>query len=211
MTRLVGEGAQGKVFAVSVDTTAGTREYALKWYREGFGTPGQRATLRRLVDQGTPGKSFLWPVDIVQAPDEDSFGYLMELRPPRFVPISDLMNGRIDPTIGLLADVGAALAGCFLVLHAAGMCYRDLNLGNLFFDPANGEVLVCDLDNVGVDGQGSVEVAGSPFFSAPEVVRGEQLPDTGTDRFSLAVLLFLLLMLHHPLEGGGPPGSRCST
>jgi hypothetical protein len=36
---------------------------------------------------------------------------------------------------------------------------------------------------------------------APEIVRGEALPSADTDRFSLAVLLFYLLMLNHPLEG----------
>ena len=36
---------------------------------------------------------------------------------------------------------------------------------------------------------------------APEVVRGDDLPSTQTDLFSLAVLLFLILMNHHPLDG----------
>lgn len=33
------------------------------------------------------------------------------------------------------------------------------------------------------------------------MVRGEAGPSTQTDLFSLAVLLFYMLMLHHPLEG----------
>jgi serine/threonine protein kinase len=36
---------------------------------------------------------------------------------------------------------------------------------------------------------------------APEIVRGEALPSTDTDRYSLAVLLFYMFMIHHPLEG----------
>ena len=36
---------------------------------------------------------------------------------------------------------------------------------------------------------------------APEVVRGDSLPSTQTDLFSLAVLLFYLFLVHHPLEG----------
>jgi serine/threonine protein kinase len=36
---------------------------------------------------------------------------------------------------------------------------------------------------------------------APEIVRGEALPSTKTDRFSLAVLLFYMFMFSHPLEG----------
>ena len=36
---------------------------------------------------------------------------------------------------------------------------------------------------------------------APEVVRGDKLPDKLTDRFSLSVVLFMLLIGNHPLEG----------
>jgi DNA-binding helix-hairpin-helix protein with protein kinase domain len=36
---------------------------------------------------------------------------------------------------------------------------------------------------------------------APEVVRLEAMPSARTDLYSLAVLLFLILMNHHPLEG----------
>ena len=36
---------------------------------------------------------------------------------------------------------------------------------------------------------------------APEIVRGEALPSTNTDLFSLTVLLFYLLIMHHPLDG----------
>jgi serine/threonine protein kinase len=202
VARLVGEGAQGRVFAIVIETADGPREYALKWYREGFATSAQRWNLESLVERGTPGVNFLWPIDLVESPGEPSFGYLMQLRPTSYVPIADLLNGRIDPPVTVLADLGRSIAESFLLLHGAGLCYRDINLGNVFFEPSTGQALVCDLDNVGIDGQGKAEIAGSPFFSAPEVVRGEVFPSIATDRFSLAVLLFLLLMLHHPLEGG---------
>jgi serine/threonine protein kinase len=44
-------------------------------------------------------------------------------------------------------------------------------------------------------------VEGTPRFMAPEIVRGEARPSTETDLFSLAVLLFRMFLLHHPLEG----------
>jgi serine/threonine protein kinase len=70
----------------------------------------------------------------------------------------------------------------------------------MFFDPDSGDVLVCDNDNVGVDG-GPTSVLGTPRFMAPEVVRGETLPSTQTDLFSLAVMLFMVLVNNHPLDG----------
>jgi serine/threonine protein kinase len=36
---------------------------------------------------------------------------------------------------------------------------------------------------------------------APEIVRGEAVPSTQTDLFSLSVLIFYMLMVAHPLEG----------
>nr|WP_278259792.1 FHA domain-containing protein [Nocardioides convexus] len=88
-------------------------------------------------------------------------------------------------------------------MHARGLCYRDISFGNVFFDPGNGNVLICDNDNVGID-NGTGRVLGTPYFMAPEVVRDttyRTLPNTDTDRHSLAVLLFYALFLGHPLEG----------
>jgi DNA-binding helix-hairpin-helix protein with protein kinase domain len=44
---------------------------------------------------------------------------------------------------------------------------------------------------------------------APEVVRREAVPSDQTDRYSLAVLLFYLLMGGHPLDGEREAGIRC--
>jgi serine/threonine protein kinase len=111
------------------------------------------------------------------------------------------MRRRIDPSFRALATAGFELAHSFLQLHSKGLCYRDISFGNLFFDPATGEVLICDNDNVAIDGEPDPGVLGTPRFMAPEVVRGEALPSIQTDLFSLAILLFYLLFVHHPLEG----------
>ncbi len=52
-------------------------------------------------------------------------------------------------------------------------------------------------------------VLGTPRFIAPEVVRGEAAPSTQTDLFSLAVLLFYLFHIHHPLEGRQEAAIKC--
>lgn len=201
VTGSLGEGSQGRVYAVDVELAGGTHRYALKWFKPGYDTPAQRLVLDALIERGIPSDRFLWPIDLASSATESGFGYLMPLRPDSFSPLSDLCNGQVDLAIATVATVGMEIAESFLVLHSAGLCYRDINLGNVFFDPATGTALICDTDNVGIDGASTSEIAGSPFFSAPEVVRGEALPSTATDRYSLAVLLFLLLILHHPLEG----------
>ena len=44
---------------------------------------------------------------------------------------------------------------------------------------------------------------------SPEVVRGDALPSTRTDLFSLAILLFYMLYVHHPLEGKRESEIKC--
>ncbi|MGH9184240.1 MAG: protein kinase domain-containing protein, partial [Acidimicrobiales bacterium] len=92
-------------------------------------------------------------------------------------------------------------AHSFLALHARGLCYRDISFGNVFLDPTTGDALICDNDNAGIDGSSRALVRGTPKFMAPEIVRGEADPSKRTDQYSLAVLLFYLLFVGHPLEG----------
>ncbi len=194
----LGEGGQGSV-NVAIDTT-GTK-WAVKWYRADTATSAQRRILTDLVERGAPSPEFLWPASIVESSRYTSFGYVMPLRPPEFVGMSDLMNGRCDVDLSIVCSVGFGVAHSFLMLHALGLCYRDVSFGNVFFNPDTGQVLVCDNDNVGIDGVSSSNVLGTRRFMAPEIVRREALPSTATDLHSVAVLIFYLLMLGHPLVG----------
>lgn len=193
---LLGAGGQGEVYRCDMQGSS----FALKWYYPHNATDEQRAALRALIDKGAPDARFLWPLELVTTDSKPGFGYLMPLREPRFKGISDLLLRRITPTFLSLATAGAHLADGFLQLHGRGLCYRDISQGNVFFDPGTGEVLICDNDNVGLDREPG-GVIGTPRFMAPEVVRGDALPSTQTDLFSLAVLLFLMFMNAHPLDG----------
>jgi len=88
----------------------------------------------------------------------------------------------------------------FLELHRSGYSYQDLNDGNFFINPKNGDVLICDNDNVSEYGKNS-GIAGKARYMAPEIVAKGAKPDIKTDRFSLSVVLFLLWVRNHPLEG----------
>ncbi len=61
-------------------------------------------------------------------------------------------------------------------------------------------MLICDNDNVSEYGDNS-GIAGKCRYMAPEVVRHEAKPSIHTDRFSLAVVLYKMLFVEHPLEG----------
>lgn len=210
--QLLGGGGQGEVYQASF----GGKQVALKWYFPTSATSQQRRSLEILIEKGAPNNKFLWPEALTSAEGVRGFGYIMPLREARYKSLYDLMKRKIDPSFFALATAGFELANSFLLLHAKGYSYRDVSFGNVFFDPGDGvrlrsggEVLICDNDNVGVDGQSDSDVSGTPYFMAPEIVRGEAGPSTQTDLFSLAVLLFYMLMIHHPLEGKCEASIHC--
>jgi DNA-binding helix-hairpin-helix protein with protein kinase domain len=206
VSKFLGGGGQGEVYAAVV---GGGKQVALKWYYPASATDGQRKSLETLAAMGAPSSNFLWPVELASAPGVADYGYIMPLRAPRYKSIVDMMKRRIEPSFRALATVGLELSHSFLQLHARGLCYRDISFGNAFFDPDTGEVLICDNDNVAVDGHSQGGVYGTPRFMAPEIVRGETAPSSQTDLFSLSVLLFYMFMMHHPLEGKKELAIKC--
>ncbi|HVK29270.1 MAG TPA: hypothetical protein VM575_13085 [Nocardioides sp.] len=203
---LLGQGGQGYVFEVRRDSG---EPLALKWYKPESATAQQYDEMQQLVEIGSPHQRFLWPLSMARVATEPSFGYVMHLRHQRFLELSYLLlnadrDGQpLDVSFSSIIELCRQLSYSFLRLHARGLCYRDISFGNVFFDPGNGDVLICDNDNVGID-NGTGRVLGTPYFMAPEVVRDttyRTLPNTDTDRHSLAVLLFYSLFLGHPLEG----------
>ena len=206
VTSLLGQGGQGYVFEVRRDVG---EPLALKWYKPESATAQQYDEMQQLVEIGSPHQRFLWPLSMARVVTEPSFGYVMALRDQRFLELSYLLlnadrDGRtLDVSFSSIIELCRQLSYSFLRLHARGLCYRDISFGNVFFDPGNGDILICDNDNVGID-NGTGRVLGTPYFMAPEVVRDttyRTLPNTDTDRHSLAVLLFYSLFLGHPLEG----------
>ncbi len=206
VTSLLGQGGQGYVFEVRRDTG---EPLALKWYKPESATTEQYQEMQQLVEIGSPHRRFLWPLSMARVHSQPSFGYVMHLRDARYLELSYLLlnadrdGNPLDVSFSSIIELCRQLSYSFLRLHARGLCYRDISFGNVFFDPAGGDVLICDNDNVGID-NGTGRVLGTPYFMAPEVVRDttyRTLPNTDTDRHSLAVLLFYSLFLGHPLEG----------
>jgi eukaryotic-like serine/threonine-protein kinase len=195
---LLGAGTQGEVYRVGFSGGA----YALKWYRPEYlrVDPTLRARLEKAIHAGSPGSAFLWPFELVTG-SKQALGYLMALREPRFVEIQDFLKNPTKATFAALAITGFQLSDNFLRLHAKGLCYKDVNFGNITLDPEDGEIRIGDNDNVDINNGPPGAIAGTPGFMAPEVFRGESPPSRQSDLFSLAVLLFFLFMLHHPLRG----------
>lgn len=95
-------------------------------------------------------------------------------------------------------------------LHAAGLAHSDLSYKNVLIDPTTGRACLIDLDGLVVPGKFPPDVVGTPDFIAPECVMTahldrhdpqRKLPSIATDRHALAVLIYMYLLLRHPLRG----------
>ncbi|MBF0200020.1 MAG: kinase [Desulfamplus sp.] len=95
-------------------------------------------------------------------------------------------------------------------LHAAGLAHSDLSYKNVLIDPVNGNACIIDIDGLVVPGKYPPDVVGTPDFIAPEVITtshlerddpGRKLPSIYTDRHALSVLIYMYLLLRHPLRG----------
>lgn len=205
---LFGSGGQGEVYRVS--TPRGDR--AVKWYYPNMATPDQREIIETLVARRIADPRFLWPQSLVLDPNApgSSFGYLMGVRPKGYYDLPALFRRDVRMTGRNLMIVALNTAEAYLSLHSQGRAYRDISYGNLFFNPVNGGILICDNDNA-VPEDMDTGVLGTSSFMAPELTRMDPgaRPSVQSDLHSLAVLLFMLLMNHHPLTGRAELSIRC--
>lgn len=198
----LGEGGQGVVYKV----TYNGKPKALKVYKQGVFIDEQAfyKNLSENVKKGRPAENFLWPDDMlpwIDTPDGKTFGYIMDLRPSGFIELSEFLAGAAKfPSFKSRIIAALKICTAFWILHSNGYSYQDLNDGNFFINPQTGNVLICDNDNVAPN-KTYTGILGKPRYMAPEIVRGESMPNTHTDRFSLGVIIFLLLTQTHPFEG----------
>lgn len=210
----IGEGGQGSVYKVLYNGA----DYALKWYLPSYLKslkPNCKKFLENLknnVKTGNPSSEFLWMKAVaVTGKNSEGFGYIMDLRPSNYSEFTKFIKAK-EHFANTQAVINAAIniVEAFQALHRKGYSYQDLSPGNFFIDKTNGNVLICDNDNVAPDGN-NLGVGGTPGYMAPEVILGKEKPSTSTDLFSLSVILFELLFLSHPLEGENCCKHPCLT
>lgn len=196
----VADGGQGIIYKVDYDE----KTYALKWYLKNkvYHSKAFISNLESNIKNGPPcgNEDFTWPLCLTDR-NRGSYGYLMDYIPDSYHQFNKLIYDKVKYK-NFKTRITAALniVRCFRDLHRKGYSYQDISGGNVFINNETGEVQICDNDNVAPHGI-NLGIAGTPGYVAPEVLLGKHRPDTHTDRYSLAVLLFLLLFHSHPLEG----------
>ena len=207
LAELLGRGGQGAVYAVK-----GGR-LAVKIVSDAGPTHRERmrnqlAQVRRLP---LGDLSLAKPLEMLRPPHT---GYVMELL-TGMVPIKTLLtppkgqapsvewylkSGGLRRRLLALGRTASVLAG----LHGKGLAYSDPSPANIFVsaDGDFNEVWFIDTDNLRYESapraRGGVF---TPFYGAPELVRGESGVTTLTDVHAFAVIAFQTLTLAHPFIG----------
>lgn len=89
-------------------------------------------------------------------------------------------------------------------LQGKGLCHSDLSDNNILANSTDGRTYVIDIDGLVVPGLQIARpvVEGTKGFIAPELVAKKiSDPSVQTDLHALAVLIYQILFLRHPLEG----------
>ena len=121
-------------------------------------------------------------------------------------------RSKLDPRE--LGDFRTLLSVCLLLargvrkMHLMGLAHSDLSYRNVLIDPSTGRAAIIDVDGLVVPGRIPPQVQGTPDFIAPEVVKTAHLVGSArkeanhlTDRYALAVLIYMYLLKRHPLRG----------
>jgi serine/threonine-protein kinase len=96
--------------------------------------------------------------------------------------------------------IGVELCGAVSAVHGAGLLHRDIKAHNVA-RAEDGRVVLMDFGTGReLDDEASSDLAGTPLYIAPEVLRGE--PATvRSDIYSLGVLLYHLVTGSYPVNG----------
>ena len=200
----IAKGGQGIVYRVE-----GHPEYAIKLLTRPEDLDRIAAVRRLPLD----GLSVAAPLTLIQ---NGGFGYLMRLASD-MAPIRDPY---LPPEFGARATtsewyartgglkrrlaIAANMAGSIAALHERGLAYVDLNPNNVMVsnDLARTETWLIDTDNLTSRSNPRWDVRGFPGYMAPERERRpDSPPSTLADAYTLAVHVFRMLVMRHPLEG----------
>ena len=99
--------------------------------------------------------------------------------------------------------IAANIAQCLAGLHERGLVYVDLNPNNVMVsnDLSRTETWLIDTDNLTSRSRPEFTLLGFPKYIAPERSLMKSPPSTFADTYALAIVIFRLLVLCHPLEG----------
>jgi len=175
-------------------------ELCLYWH----GSNHEIHKCKRLIDIGAPSSNFQWPKDIIYT--HDTFGLVCKYVPEGYKGWVDLVKMRVTPSFDVICRLCEELCSRMKELHEHG--FALLAEYDFLFDPESGHVIATVWDKIS-RGRLNIHYIGTPRLSAPEIVRGESKTTRNSDLYVLAIYLFYILFLNHPLEGAQEAKIKC--
>jgi Protein kinase domain len=126
--------------------------------------------------------------------EKDARWFVAE-KPRQIVPPEEL--GTLQTCLRLCGKIARAVRR----MHFNGLAHSDLSNKNVLIDPRHGDACLSDIDSLVVPDIAPPAVIGTPGYIAPEVLANQGLPCIETDCYALAVLIYEILLLRHPLRG----------
>lgn len=105
------------------------------------------------------------------------------------------------------AGIGIELCRAMSAVHGAGLLHRDIKTHNVM-RADDGRILLMDFGTGReLDDEAASDLAGTPLYLAPEVLKGQQAT-VRSDIYSLGVLLYRLVTGSYPVQAGTVGGIR---
>jgi serine/threonine protein kinase len=200
----IGEGMQGAVY----DTE--NQEFLIKFVT--VKDDKRQETIDRfkwIMKQRIPNEArIITPVAILEEPFT---GYVMKkakgheslnkyLNPGANVNLGEWYNIQTGG-IRKRLEIAISLSKCYRQLHLQGLCYCDVSPNNILVAAQQRSIVLIDSDNLTSTSLFTPSILGTPGYIAPELFTLNKQPNSITDTYSFAVILFQLFRLGHPLIG----------
>lgn len=188
-------GSQGEIYLVEINK----KRYAFKFFYKHLANNDLKNSILSLIKSSFNIDGFTWPLSLVEL--NDSFGYVMNLKPKDYVSGNYCMSNDISMNYDTYIKLCINLCDAIQKIHACDYSFNDISLSNMTFSPQSGDILLVDCENISKN-ECSSNVVGTCGYMAPELISNRFLsPSTKTDLHSLAVVLFQMLIGVHPYDG----------